>query len=546
MTRVIHFSAIRCLARIGSLPFRLMYAWANDPQIGREHALGRHLADGEEHNLTVRELITWGRRIFCANWTEQDGAGRPQTKGNGQPLSDPTSPLVGSRSLNRLSGPDANSCFGCHNMPFGIPGGGGDFASGVFVLGQRFDFITFDNSDLIPTKGSVDENETAVSLQTFGNFRRSPGLFGAGYIEMLAREMTADLQSIRDHLPPGQSAPLVSKSICFGRVTRRQDGSWDVSEVRGLPHQSLHSSAPVDPAKAPSLIVRPWHQAGSVVSLREFSNNAFNQHHGMQSTERFGDNTDADGDGVLNELTRAEITAVSVFQAVVQVPGRVIPNDPKIEKAIAVGEFVFAKIGCATCHVPSLPLSKEGWTYSEPGKYNPPGNLRASQVEQVKISLIDPRLPQPRLVPASRTSTVIEVPAYTDFRLHNICGPDERNYEPLDQNQPSWSPRFHEGNREFLTKRLWGVGNSPPYFHHGLYNTLRRSVLAHHGEAEASRQAFADATTYERDCLIEFLKSLQVLPPSISDLVVDERFRKKRWPKWSADEVANWIRVGER
>jgi hypothetical protein len=30
------------------------------------------------------------------------------------------------------------------------------------------------------------------------------------------------------------------------------------------------------------------HQAANVVSLREFTNNAFNQHHGMQSTERFG------------------------------------------------------------------------------------------------------------------------------------------------------------------------------------------------------------------------------------------------------------------
>lgn len=45
----------------------------------------------------------------------------------------------------------------------------------------------------------------------------------------------------------------------------------------------------------PSLVIRPFHQAGRVVSLREFSNNAFNHHHGIQSSERFGAGTDPDG-----------------------------------------------------------------------------------------------------------------------------------------------------------------------------------------------------------------------------------------------------------
>ena len=33
----------------------------------------------------------------------------------------------------------------------------------------------------------------------------------------------------------------------------------------------------------------------------------------------------------------------------------------------------------------------------------------------------------------------------------------------------------------------------------------------------------------EQDALIEFLKSLQVLPPGTKDLVVDERFQPKVW-----------------
>lgn len=496
--------------------------------IGQEHAIPRHLDDGEEYRISSRALIDWGSRIFQANWTAQDGAGRPQTKGNGQGLSDPTSPLIGQRAFNRVSGPDANSCMGCHNMPYGIAGGAGDFAAGVFVVGQRFDFLTFDRRDPVPTRGAVNERQEPVSLQDAGNFRRSPGIFGAGYIEMLAREITADLRSIRDCIQPGQSRPLVSKGISFGRLSRNSDGKWDTSEVIGLPAQSLVSAPPIDPTYPPSLTIRPWHQAGAVVSLREFSNNAFNQHHGIQSTERFGVDTDRDGDGIVNELTRADVTAVALFQAAMAVPGRVIPNDPSIEQAVRMGERLFQQIGCIECHIPSLPLTSKSLVYTEPNPYNPPGNLRGN-IQPVGINLLDKSLPQPRLQLPNRDASVLAVPAYTDFRLHDICGPGNADQEALDQNQPVWSPKFRAGNRRFLTTRLWGVANQPPFFHHGRFTTLREAVLAHHGEAEPSRTGFVNASTYERDSLIEFLKTLQVLPPGTRSLTVDEHFRPKTW-----------------
>ena len=91
----------------------------------------------------------------------------------------------------------------------------------------------------------------------------------------------------------------------------------------------------------------PWHQASNLVSLRDFTNTAFNHHHGIQSTERFGLDTDPDGDGFKNELTRADITAATIYQAALQVPGRVIPRDPEIERAVLLGERTFEQIGCA-------------------------------------------------------------------------------------------------------------------------------------------------------------------------------------------------------
>ncbi|MGH7971233.1 MAG: hypothetical protein ACREIC_21140 [Limisphaerales bacterium] len=281
---------------IGTLSIRAALS-LRATEIGREVAIPRHLQDGEEFQIPLRQLIDHGRNLFTAVWTIEEGGGRPLTKGTGAPLQDPSSPLVFPRNFNRISAPDANSCAGCHNLPFGIPGGGGDIVANVFVLGQRFDFATFEHLDTIATRGSLDELFRPVTEQTVANSRATIGMFGSGFIEMLARQITADLQAIRDATPPGELSALVSKGISFGVIIHRPDGAWDTSRVEGLPAPSLATSGPQAP---PSLVIRPFHQAGNRVSLRDFSNTAFNHHHGIQSTERFGRDTDPDGDGVVN------------------------------------------------------------------------------------------------------------------------------------------------------------------------------------------------------------------------------------------------------
>jgi hypothetical protein len=504
------------------------YAGQEPSRIGRELAVIHHLKDGEEIELPLLDLIAHGKALFAANWTEQDGGGRPLTKGSGKRLSDAAHPLKGPAAFNRVSGPDANSCQGCHNRPDGIAGGAGDFVASAFELAQRFDFVTFDRADARATGGAVDEGKHAVSLATVGNARSSPSLFGAGYVEMLARQITDDLRRTRDSIAPGQAEPLVSKGIWFGTLARHANGAWDTRAVTGLPAQSVVVSTP---AGKPSLIIRPWHQSASAVSLREFTNTAFNQHHRMQTTERFGVGTDPDGDGVVNELTRGDVTAVTVFQAALPVPGRVIPNDPDVERAVLLGERVFDDIHCTTCHVPALPLERRGWVYSEPNPYNPPANLRRGDARVLAFDLTSAALPQPRLAPSHDDPSVVHVPAYSDFKLHDITDPaDEAAKEPLDMNQPVGSPTFLAGNRKFLTRRLWGVASQPTHFHHGLFTTMRQAVLAHAGEALPQRQAFQRLGQYEQDSLIEFLKSLQMLPPGTKDLVVDERYQPKPWP----------------
>jgi hypothetical protein len=405
-------------------------------------------------------------------------------------------------------------------------GGGGDFVANVFVLGQRFDFATFDAVDSMPTRGGVDENGDPVLLQTIANSRNTLGMFGSGFIEMLARQMTVELRAIRDAIPPGGSAALVTKGISFGELARDGAGNWDTSEVEGLPAPSLASSGPGSP---PSLILRPFHQAGAVISLRQFSNNAFNHHHGIQATERFGVGTDPDGDGFTDEMTRADMTAASVFQAQLAVPGRVIPRDAEIEEAVRVGEERFLDAGCAGCHVPKLPLPDGGWIFVEPNPFNPAGNLQPGQAPDFALDLTSARLDQPRLRLDPATGTV-QVPAFTDLKLHDITsGPDDPNREPLDMHAVPGSPEFLAGNGRFLTRKLWGAGNEPPFFHHGQFTTLRQAIEAHHGEAEASYQAWAALSDYERDAIVEFLKTLQVLPPGTRSRIVDESFRPRLW-----------------
>ena len=477
-------------------------------KIGEERSVYQRLEEGQEHRLNTYQLLRHGRLAFEAQWTPAEGGGRPLTGGTGEPLSNMSHPLVFPRNFNRVSAQDSNGCAGCHNAPFGMAGGGGDFVTGVFVGAQRFDFATFDASDGVVTSGAVQEDGALVTLGSIGNYRATIGMFGSGFIEMLARQMTSDLQTIRDGLAPGGVATLSSKGVHFGSLGRRSNGTWDTSRVEGLPPQSLASAGAGSP---PSLVIHPFHQSGSVVSIRQFTNNAFNHHHGMQSTERFGRNVDADGDGVVNELTVADITATALFQATLPVPQQVMPESQAARRAVWRGEALFKEIGCAHCHVPALPLFDKGWIYSEPNPYNPPGNLQAGERKSVSVDLTNSRLPGRRIKPKNG---VVWVRAFTDLKLHDITsGPDDPNAEAININHPAGSPEFLGGNTEFLTKKLWGAANERPYFHHGKFTTLREATMAHAGEAADSRAAFAGLSEYQQAAIIEFLKSLQVMQP---------------------------------
>ena len=454
--------------------------------IGEEPGIVEHIsqADIDAGLHTVLELRLLGGLFFDANPSTIDGAGRPETTGDGQTRARRDAP----QNFNRVSGPDSNSCLNCHNVPRGS--GGGGVVHNVHIRSEEFEFVNFDNA--------AGDNFQSLQLDSVGNERATIGVLGSGFIEMTAREMSTDLIAIRNQAKAqAQSlgitiqASLDTKGVNFGTITANPDGSLFTGNIRGVDLD---------------LVIKPFRQKGTVVSLRDFTNYATNRHHGMQSSERFGLGMDPDNDGVVDEFTVGDITTFVIYQSLLPVPGRRIPSDPLELAAVNEGETIFDSIGCTDCHIPELVLNDP--IFTEPGPFNPPLNLQLSDVPQPFAYDLTTNGRLPRL-DREADGTVI-LPAYTDFKRHDM-GPGLA--EPL--------PEAGVAESFFLTKKLWGMANEPPYMHHGRALTITEAILMHGGEAQVARDAFSALAKDKRDSVIDFLNTLQVLPQGSPLVVID-------------------------
>lgn len=488
------------------MDFKKVYRWAAgvafagsacfvsaQTHIGDGPTIRTHLNQAQIENgqMTWDQIIEAGEKLFVAKFNKYDGQGRPATTGGGAWREPGSAP-----AFIRTSAPDANACSGCHNDP--VAGAAGEIVANVFVLAQTLDPVT-----------------ESVNAQ-FSNERNTLGMQGAGPIEMLAREMTAELQSIRDEAIDEAAAngaevtkPLYAKGVYFGTIRVLADGTVDDGGIEGVDSD---------------LIIKPFHQKGAVISLREFTNNAMNHHHGMQSVERFGmartGTTDFDQDGVHNELTVGDITATTLWQAALATPGQVIPNDPVIARAIIRGERRFSQLGCADCHVPYLELESSAFT--EPNPYNPAGNLRPEDTNAIYAFDMATQgdLPRPEV---TGTGGLI-IRAFTDLKRHNLCDEDYNHFcnEMVVQGGID--------TEEFLTRKLWDVGNTAPFGHKGDLTTITEAIHFHGGDARESRDAFFNAPEQHQNEIVEFLKSLQILPEGTESILVDENGQPRELP----------------
>jgi Di-haem oxidoreductase, putative peroxidase len=259
--------------------------------------------------------------------------------------------------------------------------------------------------------------------------------------------------------------------------------------------------------------------------LRAFVREAANNELGMQAVELVGRGVDGDHDGVVDELSIGDVSALEIYVAAQPRPvtevelaehGLVDPLPPGQIEAIERGEVLFGKVGCDQCHRPTLtvqdpvfhvpsqsPLYRDalfpsGLEPTEEGvdpiqalTYDMTRDLPDNLVEtpnggEVHLGVFAPD-PQGRAA----------IPLYADLKRHEM-GPELA--DAVDE--------IGTGRSVWLTRALWGVGSTDPYLHDGRATTLDEAIRLHGGEAAAVRDAYLALGEGERAELVAFLQNM--------------------------------------
>lgn len=508
---------LRALSRfILSAAFLLAggYAWAMIDSlalVGALHLpLAEHIDQDElkdlvaagQHEAAFEEAFEVGDELFEVSFNALDGGGA--NVGQGQrftrvPRADLNGPgQWASHFPERATGPNAQSCNTCHNQPF-------DDGAG-------------------PSGGNVHRDP--LHSGNLGQFiqRNTPHVFAPGALQVVAEEMTEALHAIREQARTSVCASggtvrrdLIAKGVRFGSIGATRTAvtpcqvQFDTAQVQGV---------------ATDLVVRPFQWKGSVASLRDFNRGASHNELGVQAVEIVGEDQDGDFDGVANEMTVGDQTALAIYLAAQPRPttkvevaslGLIAPLSAGELQAIDRGSQVFRQIGCANCHVPRLTLDNP--VFHEPSQ-NP--NFRdavfpagqnpvAEGLDPAFAVSFDLTHDQPDNVIEDANGNVVFrlgsfpkdsqgralIDLFGDLKRHNL-GPGLA--ESIDE--------VGTGAAVFLTENLWGVGSTAPYLHDGRATTLTEAILEHGGEAAASRTAFEGLNTGKQLDLIAFLENL--------------------------------------
>lgn len=535
----------RSLLIVVALLFASMSAWAivtDLAQVRLVHsAVAEHVDQADLNALAANqkfaEAFEIGDELFATAFNALDGGGA--NVGRGQRYTRiPRADLKGSNEWfnhtpTRVTGPNAGGCFECHEAPF--EDGAGTAALNV----HRDPFRTGNISQFIE--------------------RNTPHVFAPGAIQRLAEEMTdalgADQQRlVTDVCRAGgtRSVTLDAKGVNFGTLSATRTATapactvtFNTDGVRGV--DFLPS---VDNPAAPvALIVRPFQWKGSVPFLRDFNRGAAHNELGMQAVEVVGDNVDGDFDGVTNELSIGDMTALAVYMAAQPRPTTLLELnalgllEPSLTSAqvsrINRGRQVFGEVGCTSCHVQQLTLDSP--IYSEPSQNAAFRDGAAFPAGQPTVNVVDPRNPvtfdltrdQPDNIIRTSSGSIrarlgsftrrdssgrVIIELYGDLKRHAM-GPrlaEAVNEIAGDDVTPiPVSPRNRHTPDTYLTENLWGVGSTAPYMHDGRATTLAEAIIEHAAsnsdtasEARASRAAYLARSQADKLAVIAFLQNL--------------------------------------
>lgn len=416
--------------------------------------------------------IMRGRQLFQRKFTIDQGLGPRSGNGHGDIETDGS---IGAGLID--------SCAGCHGRPRGSAGFGGN----VFTRPES---------------------------------RDAPHLFGLGLVEMLADEMTADLRDIqrravdrarRDGRP--STVNLRTKGVSFGRLTVQPNGDIDTSRVSGVDED---------------LRVKPFFAEGSSWAIREFAVGAFNAEMGLESPDPLllaahdggravtlsglvmdGSRDtfpappvdsplgDTDGDGVTNEIDPSlidymEFYLLNYFKPATGRQNRMTQN----------GRRLMREIGCDNCHTPNLTIDNDRRVADVETQFDPENGvmnrLFATAAPLFRTENDGSGHPDLKL-PLNNRFVVRDI--YSDLKRHDM-GPAfwERNFDGTV-------------TKEFVTEPLWGVGSTPPYGHDGRSINLHEVILRHGGEAENSRNRYAQLDERRQQEVLAFLQSLVLFGP---------------------------------
>ncbi len=432
---------------------------------------------------SLREIRAAGLAVFVTPFNKHDGYGDgPHDPG----IFDQRSPAAGNRptlqgngSFLRVNGLDAQTCLECHTIvsnrtvpaTLGIGGVGGVNTNAMFQ----------------PEQMNVVDTDFDGHAEFDGRLINPPFLFGVGGVELVAREMTRDLQNLRKYalLNPGASVELETKGVSFGSITADEHGTIDTRNIEGIDDD---------------LVVRPFGSKGDVASLRAFDVDAMSFHLGMQASERFGGpGADADNDGVRNEISMGDLTALSVFLSTLERPQQ--KSRPQHQQ----GAALFREIGCTECHIPALDTAQTHLPLTLTGAPDRPFEDVFYEVD----------LTQPPVSFERNSLGGIKVPLFSDLKRHDMG-------EALAE---TFSLASARQNREFITAKLWGVADTAPYMHDGRAFTLIEAIRMHDNpgsEASAAARNFEGLATEQKNDILRFLLSLRTPADPARDLLTSQ------------------------
>jgi hypothetical protein len=483
-----------------------------------EHpAISSHLEQSDivAGQVSFDELFAAGDRLFNAAFNGLDGVGAMLTAG-GTPLPRFS---VGPAGGGQPIAVSAQACGDCHATPFAAGAG----HSHTRVL-----------------------QDPDVDGKAPFNARSTTSLHGNGLLQLLAQEMTEELQAARDAAAeaaretPGTPVErsLAAKGVDFGGIIARADDSgevtFDTSGVVGV---------------EPDLVVRPFGWKGFVGPLRNFVLAAANAGMGMQG-EEFAwrlppeRQPDADQDGVERELTVGDVTAMTIYNAAQETPhgvahladlGMVARPGAEALARVERGRGLFEEVGCVSCHQPEMRL--DNTVFEEPTERG--NGYYVDRFLASKDSDYDPARPvrfdvltdaqAPRVEADPDGGAVVRL--YGDLKRHKMGRQLADTAGPQVVFTSALAPLEIDGQvrvvpmDQFLTAELWGVGSTSPYLHDDRAGTLQEAILLHgedappppgdpgRSEAQESRDKYAELSADDQKAVVTFLKSLVNFSP---------------------------------